>query len=1097
MSEVRRLIAVELLVAGLLFAAAPTNSLTITELDSTTQNDRPTRLARPFAAGEVWGYPRPVVDGTPATSWQATVKTRHRDGRASCSVTGASNEYPITVTCADHGFRNGEYVSISGVGGNTAANGWHRIIRRGRHTFFLQGATGNGSYTSGGTATGPGPGSVRHAIIVLDDDVDLTADGSLTITFQDSPNACHLGDLATCEAAALSEAEMLAWGSSGWGAEIEATQGNTYTANARTMVDAGDFEYWIAGPILTEVIVRDHSSARAWDFGWACNSNCPFYAESIPTALDAGTDTFTYVGHGFTENALATWSNSVHSGAPTTCYMKNVTADTFQCSTTEGGAAYDFSTATSNQEYLNTDYAQSTWVTDATNKSLSPIFVLAFYDNLPNSVRIDYILENIWYGHLQDERYSLVLTSDSTGSTSEYTKAEFTHFARQRWRKVFWDGAEPGAINIDHNENYLEYTGAIPVFADDISPGAADVSYLSTCAGYTFDIGDNGCYSTDFGATGGRLEIGFLMQWASTWFQTFDSTLWPVVWGNDNVSGNIPMHVREASTDTTLYYVDVDGDGATDNDAGDAEVGNGVHGRIVSIDARPTVTNNGGGNVTILSTSDGWDIDMAHQSAFGYSSYLVTGEWYLLEEMQFWAQYDVSHYDASYAVCGRMGSWGLLTYCVQTRGIGWAGRNITRAAWMSPDGTVEKEYFTNKLENNIMSAEGVQILGWKGASYLPLIGNSDDAPCAGLNAGGANWTDRNPYCLGAYYYTENGQWQVNPMGSTTPGQPGYCDSYTTGDRCESPWMQSFLVAGFWGTAKDMGYPTDDLIRHVAPWFFQFNHDQSNPVMMTSYRVPAILGTTGEYPVSPRQTYEDGLTEAGKTRVFQEGDLYNALNYTFPYTRGALPYLTEGHLGSLNWRTIWNYWSNPANVENTDTRCLGGSFAGGCNTSALETRFNLAPRLPATKRYELQVGDTFSVWTYTAPRWDSACTVDDNDDGQSGTGRQRSYVLTGLTAETEYNHGLSCPDDPWGSETVSYTTSATISGTADLTVRVGAGDTTTYLDWGYTNSLTETPVSESCSSGCILTASGVNKGLVYYRIRHADGRAGSITQMNLE
>lgn len=1092
---VARLLAVGLLAFGL-FAKAPTNSLTITELDSATQTDRPTRFARPFAVGEIWGYPQPVVDGTPASSWQTTVLTRHRDGSASCSITGATNEYPITITCADHGFRNGDWVVIAGVEGNTAANGVHRIIRRGRHTFFLQGVTGNGSYTTGGAATGPGVGSVQHAIIVLDDDVDLSADGSLTITFQDSSDACHLGSEATCEAAALSEAEMLAWDSSGWGAVIEATQSNTYTANVRTMLDAGDFEYWIKGPILTEVIVRDHTSARAYDFGWACDSNCPFYATSIPTALDADTDTFTYVGHGFTENSLATWSGSVHSGAPTTCYMKNVTADTFQCSTTEGGSAYNFSTATSNQEYLNTNYAQSTWVTDATNKSLSPVFVLSFYDALPNSVCIDYILENIWYGSLQDEKYSLALKSDSSGSTTEYTKAEFVHHARKRWRKVFWDGDPPGNININHNEQYLEYTGAIPVFADDISPGAADVSYLSSCVGYATDIEDNGCYSTDFGATGGRLEIGFLPQWTSTWLQTFDETLWPVVWANDNLSGNIPIHVREASTDTTLYYVDVDGDGSTDNDNDDNEAGNEVHGRIVSIDARPTVANNGGGNVVILSSSTGWTVDFAHQSAFGYASYLVTGEWYLLEEMQFWAQYNVSHYDTSYDKCGRCGSMGLQTYCTQTRGIGWAGRNIVRAAWMSLDGTVEKEYFTNKLENNLMAQEGIQQLNWHGGNYLPLIGNSDSDPCAGLDGGGTNWVDRNPYCAGAYYYTENGAWQVNPLNSTTPGQPGYCDSYTTGDRCESPWMQDFLVAAFWGTAKDMGYPANDLIRHVAPWFFQFNTPESNPVMMTSYRIPAILGTTGAYPVSPIQTYTDGLTEAGKSRIFQEGDLYNALNYTFPYTRGALPYLMDGRLGSLDWRTVWNWWSNPENVENTDTRCLGGSFAGGCNTSALETRFNLAPRMPATTPAIVEPGDTFSVWHYTAPRYDSTCTVDDNDDGLSGSGRLRTYVLTGLTAETEYNHVLSCPDDPWGSETVTYTTSATISGTASLSVAVGEGDTTTYLDWGYTTGLTETPDSASCSSGCELSVTA-NKGLVYYRIRHADGRTGLTEVKNLE
>lgn len=45
----------------------------------------------------------------------------------------------------------GQRVTIASVGGNTAANGTFTITNTGTDTFTLDGSTGNGDYTSGGT----------------------------------------------------------------------------------------------------------------------------------------------------------------------------------------------------------------------------------------------------------------------------------------------------------------------------------------------------------------------------------------------------------------------------------------------------------------------------------------------------------------------------------------------------------------------------------------------------------------------------------------------------------------------------------------------------------------------------------------------------------------------------------------------------------------------------------------------------------------------------------------------------------------------------------------------------------------------------------
>lgn len=67
------------------------------------------------------------------------------------SITGATNASPIVITSASHGLTTGTRVTISGVGGNTAANGTFTITRLDANTFSLDGSSGNGAYTSGGT----------------------------------------------------------------------------------------------------------------------------------------------------------------------------------------------------------------------------------------------------------------------------------------------------------------------------------------------------------------------------------------------------------------------------------------------------------------------------------------------------------------------------------------------------------------------------------------------------------------------------------------------------------------------------------------------------------------------------------------------------------------------------------------------------------------------------------------------------------------------------------------------------------------------------------------------------------------------------------
>jgi Bacterial Ig domain len=81
-------------------------------------------------------------------------------------ITDATDASPIVITtAAAHGLANGNVVTIAGVNGNTAANGFWSISVINATTFSLNSSAGNGAYTSGGvwsraTTLQPNQGSI-------------------------------------------------------------------------------------------------------------------------------------------------------------------------------------------------------------------------------------------------------------------------------------------------------------------------------------------------------------------------------------------------------------------------------------------------------------------------------------------------------------------------------------------------------------------------------------------------------------------------------------------------------------------------------------------------------------------------------------------------------------------------------------------------------------------------------------------------------------------------------------------------------------------------------------------------------------------------
>lgn len=71
--------------------------------------------------------------------------------QSTAAITNATNATPIVITSNGHGLSNNDRVAIAGVGGNTAANGIWSVANVAANTFELEGSTGSGAYTAGGT----------------------------------------------------------------------------------------------------------------------------------------------------------------------------------------------------------------------------------------------------------------------------------------------------------------------------------------------------------------------------------------------------------------------------------------------------------------------------------------------------------------------------------------------------------------------------------------------------------------------------------------------------------------------------------------------------------------------------------------------------------------------------------------------------------------------------------------------------------------------------------------------------------------------------------------------------------------------------------
>jgi hypothetical protein len=297
------------------------------------------------------------------------------------------------------------------------------------------------------------------------------------------------------------------------------------------------------------------------------------------------------------------------------------------------------------------------------------------------ATRVDVTVENDWAYDAAPQN----VTYDAqvlVGGQPVFTQAALTHYHHARWRKVFWWGQEP-KLDVRHNIAYLIGTKALPNYDQSLTIKEATIS--SWTAQWTKS--KTGPMNPGVGqpympTTGARSDIGLMPAWNALYLLSMDQRLKNISLGMSEQAGAWSAHYRNKNTGRPVTLVDYPY-ATTLNAPGDS-----LNPATKLREIFPTCP---AAQCTTPMTAD-----TSHQAAFSYLPYLVTGDYYHLEELQFWANFSSIASNPGYRMAGK----GLVK-SDQVRGQAWSLRTLAEAAYITPDNDPQKANFTAIVNNNI------------------------------------------------------------------------------------------------------------------------------------------------------------------------------------------------------------------------------------------------------------------------------------------------------------------------------------------------------------------------------------------------------------
>jgi hypothetical protein len=304
---------------------------------------------------------------------------------------------------------------------------------------------------------------------------------------------------------------------------------------------------------------------------------------------------------------------------------------------------------------------------------------IRFYSGLTNA-RVSYEIENAKKQHKQDVIYGVALSVGNSSTQEVFRQDSVKQFYMTRWRKVYNWGTTPNEFSVKYPLPYLISTGLVPRYDTSIVIEESKIASRATnWSTANKGIMGNGFIVGNFGTTGAREEIGPLPRWTAEYLLSMDDRMRQVALGHGDLSGSFSVHIRESDSV-----------------------------RTISIWEYPTVT--------LMSAAAQWSAakdklpaatgpctspyqpDGAHQPDFAYIPYLLSGDYYYLEEMYYWCSWNLLKYNQGY----RQNEKGLISEEMdQVRGFAWVIRTMAEVAALAPDNDFEKVYYDSIVKYNL------------------------------------------------------------------------------------------------------------------------------------------------------------------------------------------------------------------------------------------------------------------------------------------------------------------------------------------------------------------------------------------------------------
>lgn len=346
---------------------------------------------------------------------------------------------------------------------------------------------------------------------------------------------------------------------------------------------------------------------------------------------------------------------------------------------------------------------------------LSATFALRWYHQLAHQGRLEVVLENTkTFAPNRNLRYDVTI---DVGGRQVFSQNNLVHYRHARWRHLaWWDPAQAPQLHLRPALDELTASRAIPNYDPRIVPHEAALGKLAASLGPDktgpMTIGPVKAYMP---TTGGRDDIGPLPAWSVMYLLSGDARARAAMLAAAEGSASWSVHLRDERTGLPLRV-----DTPANRDI--STHSNYAHRGPLPV---PRCT---AGDVRELCGSP-YTHDTAHQPSLVYLPYLLTGDYYYLEELQFWAATNPLATAPENSGKGQ----GLVRW-QQVRAQAWSLRTLGHAAWITPDAHPLKRYFERQLDNNLAFYQATYVtgnpnrLGAYDGSGAHAFRNKDSAP---------------------------------------------------------------------------------------------------------------------------------------------------------------------------------------------------------------------------------------------------------------------------------------------------------------------------------------------------------------------------------